>query len=196
MRIGVVVETAQREARVALAPVSVARFARAGIDVLVQAEAGGRAFFGDESYKEAGAEIAPDAAAVYAAADAIVKVAAPSVEEVESLREGQILVAVLQPLTSHDLVRALAASGVTSFSLDAIPRIARSQPMDVLSSQASVAGYKAAVMAADTLGKHLPMMTTAAGTMPPARGLGARRGRGGLAGHCDGPTARRGHVRV
>ena len=180
MRIGVVVETAQREARVALAPVSVARFVRAGIDVLVQAEAGERAFFGDELYREAGAEIAPDAAAVYAAADVIVKVAAPSVDETSSLREGQILVAVLQPLTSHDLVRALAASGVTSFSLDAIPRIARAQPMDVLSSQASVAGYKAAVMAADTLGKHLPMMTTAAGTMPPARGLVLGAGVAGL----------------
>ena len=180
MRIGVPVETALREARVALAPVSVARFTRAGIDVLVQAEAGGRAFFGDESYKDAGAEIAPDAASVYAAADVIVKVAAPSVDETSSLREGQILVAVLQPLTSHDLVRALAASGVTSFSLDAIPRIARAQPMDVLSSQASVAGYKAAVMAADTLGKHLPMMTTAAGTMPPARGLVLGAGVAGL----------------
>ena len=180
MRIGVPVETALREARVALAPVSVARFVRAGIDVLVQSEAGGRAFFGDESYREAGAEIAPDAAAVYAATDAIVKVAAPSVDETSSLREGQILVAVLQPLTSHDLVRALAASGVTAFSLDAIPRIARAQPMDVLSSQASVAGYKAAVMAADTLGKHLPMMTTAAGTMPPARGLVLGAGVAGL----------------
>ena len=180
MRIGVPMETALREARVALAPPSVARFTRAGIDVLVESAAGERAFFTNDAYSEAGAEIAPDAASVYANADVIVKVAAPSIEETESLRDGQILIAVLQPLTSHDLVRALLQHGVTSFSLDAIPRIARAQPMDVLSSQASVAGYKAAVLAADTLGKHLPMMTTAAGTMPPARGLVLGAGVAGL----------------
>ena len=180
VKIGVVKETAEREARVALAPVSAARFTRGGIDVLVETGAGGSAFFTDEAYQEAGAEIAPDAASVYANADVIVKVAAPSVEETGVLRDGQILVAVLQPLTSHELVGALAERGVTAFSLDAIPRIARAQPMDVLSSQASIAGYKAVLIAADTLGKHLPMMTTAAGTMPPARGLVLGAGVAGL----------------
>ena len=180
VKIGVVKETAERETRVALAPVSAARFTRGGIDVLVETGAGGSAFFTDEAYREAGAEIAPDAANVYANADVIVKVAAPSVEETGVLRDGQILVAVLQPLTSHELVGALAERGVTAFSLDAIPRIARAQPMDVLSSQASIAGYKAVLIAADTLGKHLPMMTTAAGTMPPARGLVLGAGVAGL----------------
>ena len=180
VKIGVVKETAERETRVALAPVSAARFTRGGIDVLVETGAGGLAFFTDEAYREAGAEIAPDAANVYANADVIVKVAAPSVEETGVLRDGQILVAVLQPLTSHELVGALAERGVTAFSLDAIPRIARAQPMDVLSSQASIAGYKAVLIAADTLGKHLPMMTTAAGTMPPARGLVLGAGVAGL----------------
>ena len=180
MRIGVATETAEHEARVALAPISAARFVRAGIDVLVESGAGARAFFDDAAYRDAGAQIAPDAAAVYADADILLKVAAPSPAEIESLRAGQVLIAVLQPLTSPELVSALAERGVTAFSLDAIPRIARAQPMDVLSSQASLAGYKAAVMAADTLGKHLPMMTTAAGTMPPARGLVLGAGVAGL----------------
>ncbi len=180
IRIGVTKETAPREARVALAPVSVARFTRDGIGVTVETGAGERAFFSDEVYREAGAEIAPDASSVLAAADVILKVAPPSNEETESLRAGHILVTVLQPLTNHDCVRALAVRGVSAFSLDAIPRIARAQPMDVLSSQASIAGYKAAIIAADTLGKHLPMMTTAAGTMPPARGLVLGAGVAGL----------------
>ena len=180
MKIGVVRETAERETRVALAPVSAARFARNGVDIIVESGAGERAFFNDDAYSEAGAEIAADAAGVYSSADVLLKVAAPSPEEIGALRSGQILIAVLQPLTSHDLVRALAERGVTSFSLDAIPRIARAQPMDVLSSQASIAGYKAALIAADTLGKHLPMMTTAAGTMPPARGLVLGAGVAGL----------------
>ena len=180
MKIGVVRETAERETRVALAPVSAARFARNGIDILVESGAGERAFFNDDAYTEAGAKIAADAAGVFSSADVLLKVAAPSPEEIGSLRSGQILIAVLQPLTSHDLVRALAERGVTAFSLDAIPRIARAQPMDVLSSQASIAGYKAALIAADTLGKHLPMMTTAAGTMPPARGLVLGAGVAGL----------------
>ena len=180
MRIGVVMETAEREARVALAPVSVARLTASGVDVLIQSDAGARAFFTDHAYTEAGGEIAPDAAAVHERSDIILRVAAPSIGEVSLLRDGQTLISVLQPLTSHARAQALAERGVTAFSLDAIPRIARAQPMDVLSSQASVAGYKAALIAADTLGKHLPMMTTAAGTMPPARGLVLGAGVAGL----------------
>ena len=180
MRIGVVMETAEREARVALAPVSVARLTAGGVDVLIQSDAGARAFFTDHAYTEAGGEIAPDAAAVHERSDIILRVAAPSIDEVSLLRDGQTLISVLQPLTSHARAQALAERGVTAFSLDAIPRIARAQPMDVLSSQASVAGYKAALIAADTLGKHLPMMTTAAGTMPPARGLVLGAGVAGL----------------
>ncbi len=180
MRIGVVMETAEREARVALAPVSVARLTAGGVDVLIQSDAGARAFFTDHAYTEAGGEIAPDAAAVHERSDIILRVAAPSIDEVSLLRDGQTLISVLQPLTSHACAQALAERGVTAFSLDAIPRIARAQPMDVLSSQASVAGYKAALIAADTLGKHLPMMTTAAGTMPPARGLVLGAGVAGL----------------
>ena len=180
MRIGVVMETAEREARVALAPVSVARLTAGGVDVLIQSDAGARAFFTDHAYTEAGGEIAPDAAAVHERSDIILRVAAPSIDEVSLLRDGQTLISVLQPLTSHARAQALAEHGVTAFSLDAIPRIARAQPMDVLSSQASVAGYKAALIAADTLGKHLPMMTTAAGTMPPARGLVLGAGVAGL----------------
>ena len=180
MKIGVPKETAPREARVALAPLSVAAFSRAGVDVLLQSGAGDASFLSDDDYREAGADIAQDAARVYAEGDVIVKVAAPSETETAALQSGQILIALLQPLTSPELVQALADRGIASFSLDAIPRIARAQPMDVLSSQASIAGYKAAIIAADTLGKHLPMMTTAAGTMPPARGLVLGAGVAGL----------------
>src|SRR3989304_4946745 len=109
--------------------------------------AGGEAGFADAAYQETGGRVVPDAAALYREADLVCKVQKPAAEEVEELREGQALVAFLQPLVNAELARALAERGVTAFSMDAIPRITRAQPMDALSSQATVAGYKAAVLA-------------------------------------------------
>ncbi|MBD0317406.1 MAG: Re/Si-specific NAD(P)(+) transhydrogenase subunit alpha [Thermoleophilia bacterium] len=179
MRIGVPTETAAGERRVALVPDGVRRLTEQGIDVLVEMRAGERAAFPDQAYSEAGARLVARAD-VFAEADLVAKVRKPSAEEVELLREGQLLVAFLQPLVESELARALAERGVTSFSMDAIPRITRAQPMDALSSQATVSGYKAVLLAAASLGKFFPMLTTAAGTIPPARVLVLGAGVAGL----------------
>ena len=180
MKVGVPKETAAGERRVALTPEVAKRLAGAGVEVVAESDAGLAAAFRDEAYEEAGARIVPDAAALYDEASLVCKVQKPSPEEVEQLRSGQALVAFLQPLVDAELVRALAERGVTAFSMDAIPRISRAQPMDALSSQATVAGYKAAVLAAAELTKFLPMLTTAAGTIPPAKVLVLGAGVAGL----------------
>jgi NAD(P) transhydrogenase subunit alpha len=173
-------ETAAGERRVALVPDAAARLAPAGIELLVQAGAGEAASFLDGAYVETGFEVVPDAAVLFRHADVVVKIQKPAAEEVALLRHGQVLVAILQPLTSGELVHRIAERGASAFSMDAIPRITRAQSMDVLSSQATVAGYKAVLIAASSLGKFLPMLTTAAGTVPPARVLVLGAGVAGL----------------
>jgi NAD(P) transhydrogenase subunit alpha len=177
MKVGVPKESAAGERRVALVPDSVRRLVDASVEVGVERGAGEAASFPDDAYEEAGARIVGDA---YAEADLIAKVQRPSEEEVGRLREGQALVAFLQPLTSPELVQALAERRVTAFSMDSIPRITRAQPMDALSSQSTAAGYKAVLLAAANLGKFFPMLTTAAGTIAPARVLVLGAGVAGL----------------
>src|SRR5918996_1514284 len=177
MKVGVAKEIAAGERRVALVPDGAERLVGVGVSVAVERGAGAAASFLDRAYEEAGAEIVPD---VFAVADLLCKVQKPTPEEVGRLRAGTALVALLQPLTSPDLVRALAERRVTAFSMDAIPRITRAQPMDALSSQSTVAGYKAALLAATHLGKFFPMLTTAAGTIPPAKILVLGAGVAGL----------------
>src|SRR5213076_503050 len=166
MRIGVVRETAPGERRVALVPETVGRLAKSGNEVIVERGAGEASSFPDRMYTEAGGTIgdAWDA-------ELVLKVARPSDEELARLRQGAVLIAFLSPLTNHDLVRELGRRRVTALSMDAIPRITRAQPMDALSSQSTVAGYKAVLLAASNLGKFFPMLTTAAGTIAPARVL-------------------------
>jgi NAD(P) transhydrogenase subunit alpha len=179
MKVGVAKESAPGETRVAVVPDTARRLAGDGVDVLVERGAGETATFGDAAYEEAGARlVATDE--VYAEADVVCKVRQPSAEEVGRLREGQVLVALLQPLVDPELAGSLAEHGVTAFSLDSIPRVTRAQPMDALSSQSTVAGYKAAVLAAEHLGKFFPMLTTAAGTIPPAKVLVLGAGVAGL----------------
>ena len=180
MKVGVPRETAAGERRVALVPEAAGRLASSGIELLVEAGAGAEASLLNAAYAEAGARVVPDARALYAEAELIAKVQKPSADELELLRSGQALVALLQPLVDAELVRELAQRLVTSFSMDTIPRITRAQPMDALSSQATVAGYKAVVLAAAELTKFLPMLTTAAGTIPPARVLVLGAGVAGL----------------
>ncbi len=180
MKVGVAKEIAPGERRVALVPDAAVRLGPSGVELLVQAGAGASASFLDAAYAEAGATVVPDAAALYAEADLVCKVQKPSAEEVQLLRQGQALVALLQPLVNEELVRAIAARGATAFSMDAIPRISRAQSMDVLSSQATVAGYKAALLAAEHAAKFFPMLTTAAGTIPPAKVLILGAGVAGL----------------
>jgi H+-translocating NAD(P) transhydrogenase subunit alpha len=177
MKVGIPRETADGERRVALVPDGVRRLVDGGLDVVFEAGAGSSAGFLDADYEAAGAQIVPDA---FAEADLIAKVQAPSEDETGRLREGQTLVALLQPLTSPERVRAVAERKVTAFSMDSIPRITRAQPMDALSSQSTVAGYKAVLLAASHLGKFFPMLTTAAGTIAPARVLVLGAGVAGL----------------
>ena len=175
MNVGVPRETAEGERRVALTPSSVSRLVNGGITVVVESGAGAESFFSDEEYRDAGAATVPSA---FESADLIVAVRKP--DDVTSLPRGTALAAMLQPLVDHGAVTSLAEAGVTSFSLDTIPRIARAQSMDVLSSMASLAGYKAAIIAADALGKLFPMMMAASGTTPPAKGLVLGAGVAGL----------------
>jgi proton-translocating NAD(P)+ transhydrogenase subunit alpha len=180
MKVGVAKESAAGERRVALVPDAAKRLVGAGVTVLVETGAGAAASFADPAYVEAGAEIAPDQASLFAQSDLVCKVQKPSADELALLREGVVLIALLQPLAEPELVRALAERGVTSFSMDAIPRITRAQPMDALSSQSTVAGYKAVILAAAALGKFFPMLTTAAGTIVPAKVLVLGAGVAGL----------------
>jgi NAD(P) transhydrogenase subunit alpha len=179
MKVGVAKESAPGETRVAVVPDTARRLVGEGVDVLVERGAGERATFADGAYEEAGARVV-DADGLHAQADVVCRVSRPSREEVSRLRAGQVLVGLLQPLVAPETTEALAAQGVTAFSLDSIPRVTRAQPMDALSSQSTVAGYKAVVLAAEHLGKFFPMLTTAAGTIPPAKVLVLGAGVAGL----------------
>jgi NAD(P) transhydrogenase subunit alpha len=175
MRVGVPRETAAGERRVALVPDAVGRLG--GFDVVVERGAGAAAGFPDEAYAEAGAELTDDA---WRGVDAVVKVAKPSGEELARLSSGQLLVAFLSPLTDREGIARLAAAGVHGFAMESIPRTTRAQSMDALSSQATVSGYKAVLLAAEHLPRFFPMLTTAAGTIVPARALVLGAGVAGL----------------
>jgi H+-translocating NAD(P) transhydrogenase subunit alpha len=175
MRIGVVRETTPGERRVALVPETVGRLARSGNQVVVERGAGEASSFPDRTYTDAGATIG-DAWS----AELVVKVARPSHDEIARLAPGAVLIAFLGPLVNHELVRELARRRVTALSMDAIPRITRAQPMDALSSQATVAGYKAVLLAAAALPRFFPMLTTAAGTIAPAKAFVIGAGVAGL----------------
>ena len=180
MKIAVPRETAEGETRVALTPQIAGQLVADGIEVLVQAGAGEASSNTDEAYREAGATVVPDAPALYGQADLVLRVGRPSDEEVEMLREGTVLIGTLGTLARPELAQKLAERGVTAISMDAIPRITRAQSMDTLSSQATVGGYKAALIAAERLPKFMPLLTTAAGTVRPARGIVMGAGVAGL----------------
>ncbi len=180
MKVGTPKETTPDERRVAVVPDTVTRLGAASLEVSVESGAGSAAYIPDEAYEKAGARIVKGAAELMGDSDAVLKVQAPSAAEVELVKKGAVLISFLQPATQGDIVRALANRGVTAFSLELVPRISRAQSMDALSSQASVAGYEAVLMAAGRLGKFFPMMMTAAGTVPPARVLVMGAGVAGL----------------
>jgi len=178
MRVGVPKESREGERRVALIPDVVQSLTGGDIEVAVESGAGESAGHPDSEYSDAGASVgsADDAWG----ADVVVKVALPTIEEIGRLRSGQVLIGHLAPLTSGETTKALADAGVTSFAMEAIPRITRAQAMDALSSQANVAGYAATLLAATEVGRFFPMMTTAAGTVAPARVLVLGAGVAGL----------------
>ncbi|MDL2335463.1 MAG: Re/Si-specific NAD(P)(+) transhydrogenase subunit alpha [Chloroflexota bacterium] len=171
MKIGVVRERAPNERRVALVPDALKQLLGAGTEVLIEHGAGDGAALPDSLYEAAGAKIV-DRATLYKEADVIVRVQKPDGDDAKSLRSGQSVVGLLQPLFDPQLMAALAAQGVTAISLDAIPRtLSRAQSMDVLSSQANVGGYRAVLIAAENYGRYFPLLTTAAGTARPANVL-------------------------
>jgi NAD(P) transhydrogenase subunit alpha len=175
MRIGVPRERAEGERRVALVPEVVAKLVPAGFEVVVEQDAGEAASFPDSAYAEAGAQ----AGDPYGA-DAVVRVRKPDAEDVKRLREGQVLIGFLEPLSDPDGIARLDERGVIAFAMESIPRITRAQSMDALSSQATVGGYKAALLAAEHLPRFFPMLMTAAGTVPPAKVLVIGAGVAGL----------------
>jgi NAD(P) transhydrogenase subunit alpha len=175
MTVSVPKETAAGERRVALVPEVVDRLVKSGVEVVVEAGAGAGAHEPDSAYEAVGAAIGDGFSG-----DVVAKVAPPNSEEIGRLRRGGVLVGFLQPLTAADTVRALADAGVTSFAMEAIPRITRAQSMDALSSQATVTGYLAALIAAQELPRFFPMLTTAAGTVRPAKVLVLGAGVAGL----------------
>jgi NAD(P) transhydrogenase subunit alpha len=184
MKIGVPVEQFPGERRVALVPASIAPLKKAGFDVTIERGAGDRAGFPDNAYTDKGAQIAASRADVFAA-DVVLQVRAG---DIALMRPGQIVIAMADPLGAPGTARDLASSGVTAFALELIPRITRAQSMDVLSSMATVAGYKAVLLAAETLPRMFPLLTTAAGTITPAHVFIVGVGVAGLRAHA---TARK-----
>ena len=171
-------ETAPNERRVALVPETVQKLVKSGVEVRVERGAGVQAAFPDETYIQAGASIVDDSAALFSSADVLVTVG--KLAAVPTLRRGATLVGFLNPLGDPQMVSQLASAGLTALAMEMVPRITRAQSMDALSSQSNIAGYKAVLLAAAALPKFFPMLTTAAGTIPPARALILGAGVAGL----------------
>jgi len=171
MKLAVPKETTQGETRVAATPESVKKLKSLGLDVVVEAGAGAAAHISDADYAAMGASIAPDARSALADADIVLKVRGPSPAESALIRRGAVVAALLAPHSEKAAIAALAGQGAVGFAMEFLPRISRAQSMDVLSSQANLAGYKAVIDAAAQFGRAMPMMMTAAGTIAPARVL-------------------------
>jgi NAD(P) transhydrogenase subunit alpha len=171
VKLAVLKERRDGETRVAASPDTVKKYKGLGLEVAVEAGAGAGARMADAEYQAAGAIIAPDAAAALAGADIVLAVRAPDAAAIAQMKRGAVLAALLVPYTDKDTPARLAAQGVNGFAMEFLPRISRAQAMDVLSSQANLAGYKAVIDAAAQFGRAMPMMMTAAGTIAPARVL-------------------------
>ncbi len=169
LRVGVPKEIASGETRVALTPETAAKIIQAGFSLSVQSGAGEHAFYADADYQAQGARIEQDASSLYQAADVVLKVKKPEPGEIKLLKPGAVLIALLYPLSDPSLVESLVDHKLTAFSMDLVPRISRAQKLDALSSQSNIAGYKAVLLASNTLGTMMPLMMTAAGTVSPAK---------------------------
>jgi H+-translocating NAD(P) transhydrogenase subunit alpha len=186
MKVGIVRERREFERRVAASPDSIKRMASMGLEVVAESGAGAGACFTDDAFASAGASIVPEAGTVLASADIVLKVQRPLIgeadqdDELRYLKSGAALIGLLQPLSHPAETEAYAKAGIAAFAIELLPRITRAQAMDALSSQANLAGYKAAIEAADEFGRALPMMMTAAGTIKAARVLVMGAGVAGL----------------
>ena len=169
MNIAVPKETKLKENRVSLSPTVVADLVKKGFSVTLESNAGLASFYSDEMYVNAGAKIETSQENLYKNADVVMKVNAPEPKDIASMKKGATLISLMWAGTNPDLVDACCKAGISAFSMDAVPRISRAQKMDVLSSQANLGGYKAVMLAANQIGKILPMMTTAAGTIRPCK---------------------------
>ena len=169
MKIAVPKETKEKENRVALTPDVVKSLITSSFECIIEKGAGLNSYFSDETYANVGATLIPDSKTLYSQADVVLKVNAPTLPEISMMKTDSILISYMWAATNPELVKACADKGITSFSMDAIPRISRAQKMDALSSQSNLAGYKTVIMAADTIGKIFPLMMTAAGTIKPVK---------------------------
>lgn len=168
MKIGIPVETTPGETRVAMDPGLVSAFTRLEHEVIIQKDAGRGSFISDAAFEKVGAKIVGDAATLLGEADVVFKVQPPTVDEVNMMKDEAIFMGYLAPLSNHDVLKAMNQKKITSFATEFIPRISRAQSMDTLSSMATLAGYKAVLIAANHLGKIFPLLMTAAGSIPPA----------------------------
>ncbi len=179
--IGVPKESVEGETRVALIPEDVSKLRESGVRVLVQKEAGAQAFYSDAAYREAGAEIVDSLSDLYRQSEIVVSVRPPSdISDLRALRKGTVLIGFLDPARSVDLISFLEEQGITAFAMEAVPRVTRAQSMDALSSMSTIAGYRAALLAAGASKRMFPMLITAAGTQPPSRVLVLGAGVAGL----------------
>jgi H+-translocating NAD(P) transhydrogenase subunit alpha len=169
MKIAVVKEASLEERRVSLIPDAVSRLVKQQLRIIVEAGAGERAYFSDEAYRAAGAEISDDGERLWQESDIILKVGVLHSHEIDWMHSGQVFMGFLNPLNRPETIRKLAEKGVTALAMEMVPRTTRAQVMDALSSQASISGYKAVLIGAEILPKYLPMLTTAAGTIAPAK---------------------------
>jgi H+-translocating NAD(P) transhydrogenase subunit alpha len=180
MKLAVLKETEEGENRVALIPDSIKRLSQQGFTILVESGAGSGAGYSDQEYEQSGGTLANSPQELAGQADCVLKVRPPSLQEAEMLNNNSILIAILQPTLRLDLMRTLAAKQITAFGLDIIPRTTLAQSMDVLSSMSTISGYKAVLLAADTINRFFPMLMTAAGTVAPAKVLVLGAGVAGL----------------
>ncbi|MGD1699583.1 Re/Si-specific NAD(P)(+) transhydrogenase subunit alpha [Dapis sp. BLCC M229] len=180
MRIAVAKETLVNESRVALVPDVIAKLVKQGLEIQVEAGAGEKSFFFDGTYEQAGAKIISDSDTLWRETEVLLKIGVLEESEVDKLREGSVLISFLNPLGNPAIVKRLAERKVTAFSMELIPRTSRAQVMDALSSQANIGGYKAVLLASAALPKFFPMLTTAAGTIKPAKVLVMGAGVAGL----------------
>ncbi|ODS30221.1 MAG: alanine dehydrogenase [Candidatus Scalindua rubra] len=180
MKIGIPKEISEGERRVAIVPKMVTQLIKYGQEVLIETGAGETAYFSNAEYEKAGATVVEDTQLLYSGVDVIMKIQPPQRHEVELMKTGSIYIGLLAPIVNLDVIQLMKEKEITSFAMEFVPRIARSQSMDALSSMASIAGYRSVLMAAQYLGKYFPLMMTAAGTIPPAKVLVIGAGVAGL----------------
>ena len=178
--IGVCKETVENEKRVALTPEGAKKLTDNGQEIMVESGAGVTSSYSDGDYKEAGATVESDRTKILSECDILLSVQAPSVDDLKKMKKGSVLISFIWPLQNMDYVDTLKEQGISGMAMDTVPRISRAQSMDALSSMSNITGYKAALIGADMLDKYLPMMMTAAGTIPPAKVLVLGAGVAGL----------------